>query len=98
MKKFITTAGVAALGVAGVQGAWAPGASSTETTKPWSVSATLRGFYDDNYTTRGKDDVDVNGHSLKRDSFGFEVSPAAALNIFRDQTSFGLSYVFDMRY
>jgi len=98
MKKFITTAGIAALGAAGVQGAWAPGASSIETTKPWSVSATLRGFYDDNYTTRAKDEVDANGQSLKRDSFGFEISPSAALNIFREQTSFGLSYVFDMRY
>jgi len=98
MKKFITTAGIAALGAAGVQGAWAPGASSTETTKPWSVSATLRGFYDDNYATRGKGDLDATGQSLKRDSYGFEISPSAALNIFRDQTSFGLSYVYSMRY
>ncbi|MDB6041317.1 MAG: hypothetical protein JWM99_5158 [Verrucomicrobiales bacterium] len=94
MKKFITTAGLAVLGAAGVQGAWAPGASSTETTKPWSVSATLRGFYDDNYATRNAHDPSVQ----KRDSFGFEISPSAALNIFRDQTSFGLSYVYDMRY
>ena len=42
MKKRVITLGVAALGVAGAQAADG---------KLWEVSASLKGFYDDNYTT-----------------------------------------------
>ncbi len=90
MKKLFTSVGVIALGAAGLQAAYAPGLSSMETSKPWSISASLRGFYDDNYTTSPK--------STARDSFGFEVSPSAALNLPLDQTFVGISYVYSMRY
>jgi len=63
---------------------------SQQATKPWSISATLRGFYDDNYATAPK--------ALRKDSFGLEVSPSASLNLIRDQTAFGLSYVYSYRY
>ena len=87
MNKIITTAGFAALGVASLHAA---DVGSTTINKPWNISATLRGFYDDNYTTSPK--------QFARDSFGFEVSPSAGLNIVRDQTTLGLSYVYGMRY
>jgi len=90
MKKIITSAGLVALGAAGVQAAYAPGLTPLQTAKPWSVSATLRGFYDDNYTTSPEDTA--------RDSYGFEISPSAAVNITRDQTYLGASYVYSMRY
>ncbi|MDX1952947.1 MAG: outer membrane beta-barrel protein [Verrucomicrobiota bacterium] len=90
MNKIITAAGLVALGAASLQPASAQGMGSTQTTKPWSVSATLRGFYDDNYTTSPK--------AVRRDSFGFEVAPSIGLNIFRDQTTIGLSYLYSMRY
>ena len=51
MKKFLTSAGFIALGVSGLQAAYAPDLTPMEASKPWSVSAALRGFYDDNYTT-----------------------------------------------
>jgi hypothetical protein len=92
MKKLITSAGLVAIGAAGLQAqplyAPAPGLARVETTKPWSVSATLRGFYDDNYVTRPR----------KEDSFGIEVSPALGLNFTTPQTYIGASYVYGMRW
>jgi len=94
MNKITMTAGVVALSAASLHAADAmvsnmtPG--SQQATKPWSISATLRGFYDDNYATAPK--------ALRKDSFGFEVSPSASLNLVRDQTAFGLSYVYSYRY
>ena len=90
MKKLLTSAGLVALGISSIQAAYAPALSQMETAKPWSLSAALRGFYDDNYTTS------VNG--VKRDSFGFEVSPSASLNLPLDQTFIGLSYEYSLRY
>lgn len=91
MNKIKTTAGLIALGAASVHAAmYAPEAGSPQATKPWSLSATLRGFYDDNYSTSPK--------NIARDSFGFEVSPSASLNLIRDQTTIGLSYVYSLRW
>ncbi|MCI0746822.1 MAG: outer membrane beta-barrel protein [Verrucomicrobia subdivision 3 bacterium] len=64
-----------------------------ETSKPWSISATLRGFYDDNYAAVHKninDDVD---------SLGFEIRPAAQLNFLpTEQTFIGVGYIYSMKY
>jgi hypothetical protein len=91
MNKITTTAGFFALGAASLHAAVnAPMVGSVEAQKPWSISATLRGFYDDNYATAPK--------FLKRDSYGFEVSPSAALNLVREQTTFGLNYTYDLRW
>lgn len=61
-----------------------------ETAKPWSISATLNGFYDDNYTAVHKD--------LEEDSFGIELRPAIGLNFPMEQTFIGGSYVYSMRW
>jgi hypothetical protein len=91
MNKITATAGLVAIGAASVQAQiYAPAAGSQEATKPWTISATLRGFYDDNYTT--------SPSHIERDSVGFEVSPSAALNLIRDQTALGLSYVYSARW
>jgi hypothetical protein len=91
MNKITTSAGIVALAAASVQAQnLAPGAGSQEATKPWSISATLRGFYDDNYATAPD--------WKERDSYGFEVSPSASLNLIRDQTALGLNYVYSMRW
>lgn len=80
------------LGAATLQAQYAaaPTLTRQESTKPWSVAATLRGFYDDNYVTRPSD--------LERDSFGFELSPSVGLNWTLPQTHVGLSYVYGLRY
>jgi hypothetical protein len=91
MNKITATVGLVALGAASIQAQnLTPAAGSQEATKPWSISATLRGFYDDNYTTSPK--------RLERDSWGFEISPSASLNLVRDQTALGLNYVYSARW
>lgn len=86
----IASAGLATLSVVGVQTAHAQ-FLSTGTDKPWYVSGTLRGFYDDNYNTQ------PDG-PFKVDSFGFEVRPGISLNLPLDQTTLSLSYVYDLKY
>jgi hypothetical protein len=91
MNKITTSAGLVVLAAASVQAQnLTPATGSQEATKPWSISATLRGFYDDNYATAPD--------PTKRDSVGFEVSPSASLNLIRDQTALGLNYVYSMRW
>ncbi len=90
MKKLLTSAGLVAIGVSGLQAAYAPTLSSMQTTKPWSVSAALRGFYDDNYTT--------SPNNIKRSTVGYELTPSASLNLPLDQTFIGLSYEYSLRY
>jgi hypothetical protein len=67
MKNILTTAGMAAVAVAGFQTQCAAQAVSVDDSKWWHVSAALRGFYDDNHTIAPK--------NLARESFGFEVRP-----------------------
>lgn len=90
MKKIIASASVAALGAASLQAAYAPGLSPVEKSKPWTISASLRGFYDDNPTTSPK--------ALERDSFGIELSPSLAVNLALDQTLIGFSYTYSLRW
>jgi len=97
MNKITTTAGLLALGAVSLKAEmFAPAAGSQEAAKPWTVSATLRGFYDDNYTTSPKDGNGVVGG--RRSSYGFEVSPSANINMIMDQTAFSLGYVYSMRW
>jgi len=90
----ITTAGLAALGAASVAPSMAQDAMVNQ--KPWSVGASLRGFYDDNYLTLPKVLRDRPG--FDDGTFGFDVSPSVAVNLKHDQTTFGLSYLYTFRY
>jgi Putative beta-barrel porin 2 len=92
MKKFIASASLVAVGATGLHGAYAPGLTRTQTSKPWSVSGAIRGFYDDNYTTRPSNSPD------KKDSFGFEIVPSVSVNLPLEQTYLGASYTFSMKY
>jgi len=91
MKKFFVSIGLAAAGTASLQAAYAPGLGPMETTKLWSLSATLRGFYDDNYNT-APDGPDKQG------SYGFEFSPSFSLNVPLQQTEIGLRYTYGLYY
>jgi len=68
MNKLIVSASLVTLGATGLQAAYAPGLSPMETSKPWSVAATVRGFYDDNYTGP----VALHGHRHGQVQRGFE--------------------------
>ena len=74
MKKIVASVGLVTLSASALQTAIAQDVTAPDASKPWSVSATLRGFYDDNPGTVPNDISVAN-----RESFGFEISPAAAL-------------------
>jgi len=95
MKKFVASVGLVAIGASGIQTASAQALGPGDASKPWSVSATLRGFYDDNTGTL-PDHAPLDGH--KRDSFGFEVSPSAALAWSVDQTTLTLGVLYSFMY
>lgn len=79
MKKIFASVGMVALGAAAVNVASAADQN-------WSVSASLRGFYDDNYTTAPK--------GAEEDSFGVVVTPSVGMNLSTDQTTLSLKYTF----
>lgn len=87
-----------ALGVSGLQAAYAPGLTPIETSKPWSISAALRGFYDDNYAAFPSKGT-VNGQKVEaEDSFGYELRPSVSFNLPLDQTFVGVSYEYSLKY
>ena len=90
MKKIILTTGVAAIGMTSLQAAYAPGLSTLEKSKPWSVSLAVRGFYDDNPLT--------SPSATKDGSFGIEVAPTFSFNLPLEQTFIGLNYAYSLRY
>jgi hypothetical protein len=95
MKKIVASVGLVALGASGVHAA-SPSPFNTDAAKPWTVSATLRGFYDDNYQTIPNDAVLAPGQY--RASSGFEVSPAAKFDWQLEQTQIGLGYTYALKY
>ena len=72
---------------ASLQAAYTP--ESADNSQMWSVSATLRSFYDDNYNT---------SHSDVKGSFGGELSPSFSLHVPLSQTEFGIQYTYGLYY
>jgi hypothetical protein len=89
MKKIFVSVGLAALGVSTLHAQYSPGVTPAEMAKPWSLAATLRGFYDDNPLTLP--------NRLARSSYGEEISPSASLNHTVNNTAITLSYIYDLR-
>ena len=90
MNKLIRAAGMLSVGAASLslQGV---ATASEGGTKPWSVGASLRGFYDDNIYTRPSGPAKVS-------SFGFEVSPNLAYSARFEATTVSLAYAYSARY
>ena len=86
MKKIAVTIGLAAIGATSIHAAYAPDKSGDKT---WSVSATLRGFYDDNYGATGVD---------PRGGFGGELTPQFQIVKPLNQTELGLRYIYALFY
>jgi hypothetical protein len=95
MKQILAAIGLAAVGATALHGQTlqSPNAELTpqEKTKFWSISAALRGFYDDNYTA-----IPKNLGPLR--SWGVEVSPSLSLNWQPVDTLLGASYVYDYKW
>ena len=87
MKKFFVSVGLAAAGAVGLQTTRAF-ALDAPNPRLWNVSASLRGFYDDNYDTL----------TQKKGSFGFEVSPQIGFSVPMQQTEFGMRYTYGLYY
>lgn len=90
MKKIVASVGLVALGASSINAVYGQGMTPMPY-KPWSISASLRGFYDDNVTT-------APDNAQKTSTFGFEVSPSAALNWSQGPTTATLSYKYSLLY
>jgi hypothetical protein len=91
MKKFFASVGLAAIGASTLNAQFTPSLTPAELAKPWSVAASLRGFYNDNPLT------EPNGPA-KRSSYGVEVAPLLALNTTMNNTTVNLSYIYDLKW
>jgi len=89
MRHYLKTTGFVAVGLLGLQAAHGQ-------SKPWSVSASVRGFYDDNYATAPS--TPPPGTAGKQNSFGVEFSPGASLTVKRGQTDLLLEYLYTVKY
>jgi hypothetical protein len=101
MKRICVSAGLVALGAAAAHAQYAPGLTTLETSKPWSLSASIRGFYDDNYLTLPKTvPGTIPGTFVQgaRDSYGVEVTPAIYYNHSVEDTLFSAGYVYDLHW
>ena len=90
MKKLFAYVGLAALGASSLHAQYNPTVTPEEAAKPWSLAATVRGFYDDNYLT-------LHNGPTKVAAVGEEFSPSASMNYTVNQTTLSLQYVFDLR-
>src|SRR6266404_3810687 len=96
MKKIVASVGLAAIGASAIETASAQALVAPDASKPWSVSLTLRGFYDDNVSTLPNDfKIPAGSH---RDTFGFEVNPSAALVWSVEQTTVNLGVLYSLKY
>lgn len=78
-----------ALGVSALHAAESSTLTPLQKTKPWSIQATLNGFYDDN----------VNGSpsGSELDSTGVEFVPSIRFGLPGEQTSFNVGYSFGIK-
>ena len=87
MNKIVASVGMVAFGVSGAQAAEA--VNSPQPVKPWSVSATLRGFYDDNINSTAQN---------PQSSAGFEISPSLLWKENWETTTLSLGYTYSLLY
>lgn len=102
MKHVLTSAGLLALGAVTLH-AYDPEMSRQQTGRPWTLGATVRGFYDDNVSTSpDKLVVSTTGGPVvthpREGSFGVQISPSAHLNLPLEQTFISLGYVYALNW
>lgn len=89
MKRYFTSASMVSVGILGL-------CSVGAQDKPWNLTGTVRGFYDDNYATLPT--TPVPGGAAKDDSFGVEVNPALTWNTGSGPTTVALTYDYRLRF
>ena len=88
MNKFIVSVGLVTAGVTAFHTSAVGQSSILGSPKIWNVSASLDGFYDDNYATAAN----------KKGSFGLEFSPSVNASIPLTQTEIGVMYTYGLQY
>jgi len=90
MKKIVASIGLAAVGTSIVEAASSESGVGTSPLYPVTISATVRGFYDDNVTTS----------KPKFDSFGFELSPSIGIANWKpsELTTLSVGYLYSAKY
>ena len=92
MKSFFISAGLVAVGAAGLQSVLADDSANVSIPAPspkiWSVSASLRGFYDSNYA--------VDQAVSHKGSYGIELTPSVAIDDSLQQTDLGVRYTYGL--
>lgn len=89
MKRIFASIGLVAVGASSLHAQYAPELTEQERVKPISLSASLRGFYDDNFSAQVS--------SRAEHSWGLEVSPSVSFNHSSEQTLVSASYVYDLK-
>jgi len=87
MKQVLTSAGVLALSAVSLC-ALDPEMTRQSSGGPFTLSGTVRGFYDDN--------INTSPDRSKEESFGFQVVPAVHLNLPFEQTFLSLGYIYTL--
>jgi hypothetical protein len=85
MKTFAASVGLFAVGASVLSAVENKVLNVDQSTKPWSVSAALRGFYDSNIAST------PNG--TQQESAGFQISPTINYGVAGEQTSFNFGYL-----
>ncbi len=92
MKTFAASVGLLALGTSVLSAVDTKVLNSQQSSKPWSVSASLRGFYDDNINSAPR------GSANKVESVGFQVNPTLNYGFVGEQTSVNFGYSLGANY
>lgn len=90
MKKLVVSVGIIALGSSVSQALETGALDAQQSKKAWSVSASLRGFYDDNFNSQPS--------ATKESSTGLEIRPSVNFGVAGDQSSVNVGYDFTARY
>lgn len=85
MKTYAASVGLLAFGTSFLGAVETTALNSQQSTKPWSVSASLRGFYDSNINS-APDGSEV-------ESIGFQISPSFNYGFAGEQTSLNFGYL-----
>jgi hypothetical protein len=91
MKKVVASVGLVAFGVWNLHAAGL-GDAASGANKPLNVSATLRGFYDDNVNSLPE------GNANLHSTFGFEVSPSVGKAWSLEQSAASFRYDYSLKY
>jgi hypothetical protein len=84
MKTYAASVGLIALSASVLSAVESSVLNSQQTTKPWSVSAALRGFYDDN--------INSSPSGSAQESWGVQISPSINYGFAGERTSVNFGY------